>query len=123
METQLDSSNYSDTPIYKIWVDIIELMIPRFSAWLVNHSFRSQEVVLNRSGVHIYHQKGEIILEIYYSQPNKNLYCLLRDNKTEEIVPWSGESFPLKTVLAINNRNDLFKAVEELEVFLKNQFE
>lgn len=80
------SSYFSETPIYKIWIDLIDIIVPLFSEALLSKSFAVGDVICNRSGVRFVYSNNDRILEIFVYQPERRLICSLRTPKGSNVI-------------------------------------
>ena len=82
---------FHTTPVYKIWIQIMELVIPAFNFLIETKQYRSGDIICNRAGVLFYFLKNDTSLEIIFSHPNKRFYCLTRNSNKEVIRHWNNE--------------------------------
>lgn len=80
------SDYFSNTPIYKIWIDIIDMFVPLFSDVLLSKSFAVGDVICNRSGVRFFYSNNDRILEIFFYQPERRLICYLKTSKGSNVI-------------------------------------
>lgn len=80
------SDYFSNTRIYKIWIDIIDIFAPLFSDVLLSKSFAVGDVICNRSGVRFFHSNNDKILEIFFYQPERRLMCSLRTSNGSNVI-------------------------------------
>lgn len=57
-------SYLENTPVYQLWNDIIGIMTPVFSSFLIDKGYRFKDVVCNREGVQGNYVQGELQIEI-----------------------------------------------------------
>lgn len=114
--------NYiAQTPVYKIWVDIIDISITNFSDVLSEKSFLLNEVICNRTGVHFFYVRENDLLEIHYNQIKNEFYSSQKNIKTEEAVS-------IGAMYRLNNRenkiiskNDLIDLIMRWKQILRDE--
>lgn len=118
------TDNYiNTTPIYKIWVDIIDISITTFSEVLSNKLFYLKEVFCDRTGVHIFYKKENDLLEIHYNQIQNEFYCTRKNINTGEFISIGYESRLDNVNNKIHSRNDLINEISRWKDILVNEIQ
>lgn len=110
---------FSDTPIYKIWIDLIAYTSPRTS-FLVNEcQYGFVNIECSREGVVETYEKGAIKLELIYRQDPASFFCRRSDMQTGNRLDWKKEQpapNPIKNTFA-----DVAAEIDAWLAFLKTE--
>jgi hypothetical protein len=79
---------FSDTPYYKIWGDVIALIIQKSSFISSETSYSFSRIICQKEDVREIFLSEDKQLEIIYGHENRAFLCLLSDSKTGERVDW-----------------------------------
>lgn len=101
------SNYFSETPIFKIWIELIDIVVPLFSEVLLAKSFTVGDVVCNRSGVHFFYSKADNLLELFYNQSERKFVCFLRNVNSNEVIKWKNSQFELFANKTFTTKQDL----------------
>jgi hypothetical protein len=116
--------NYiNSTPIYKIWVDIIDISISTFSEVLSERAFYLKEVFCDRTGVHIFYMKENDLLEIHYNQIQNGFYCTRKNINSGEFISIGYKSRVGDGNNKIKSRADLINEIIRWKDILVNEIQ
>jgi hypothetical protein len=79
---------FSDTPIYKIWISVIDTLIPRSEFIISEFNFQFRDIVCNREGIVIVYIKKNFKLELVYAHEYRSFFCRLIDIETNLSYAW-----------------------------------
>lgn len=110
---------FSDTPIYKIWIDVINYLSPRTSFLVDVSKYRFVDLVCKREDVTHTYERDNHKLELVFAYENRSFFCRLVDVKTGVPIPWKGTP-PMPNSIK-NSFSDLGIQVDLWLVFLKSE--
>ena len=80
---------FFDTPVYKIWIDLIAYLSPNTSFLIHEFQFGFVDLKCSREGVIKTYEKEKNKLELVYRQDNHSFFCRLLDKQTDEQIMWT----------------------------------
>lgn len=115
----MKSNYFLITPVYKIWISIIDIIGPELGFLILNKKYMDGGVISNRAGVKFLFSKKENTLEIVFSLPNTTIYCVLRDSNKQIITNFS----PAFEIIKLNSLEEVKTVIQKLKTVLENSDE
>jgi len=79
---------FLETPIFKIWIDLIDYLTPRTSFLINKLNFQFVDLTCSREGVIKTFKKEEIKLELVFAHENRKFFCRLTECKSGAPIKW-----------------------------------
>ncbi len=110
---------YSDTPVYKIWIDVIAYLSPRTSFLIETFQYRFVELVCQREEVVDRYIKDNYKLELVYAHESRRFFGRIIDTKTGAPIKW--KTTPPAPNFTKNAFSDLQRDIDLWLGFLKSE--
>ncbi len=101
---------FFNTPIYKIWIDIINYLNPRASLLIENFQYRFVSIVCQREELVYTYQKDNQTIELVYAHEYRKFYCRIfvdEPSKARQAISFGqAEDLPLNSLQDLQNQID-----------------
>lgn len=82
---------FSDTPVYKIWCDVISLLSKKISFISLNFSYSLSKIICQREEVKAIFLLKDLQLELIYAHEYRMFFCLLTNINNQEVIKWKSK--------------------------------
>lgn len=110
---------FSNTPIYKIWIDFIDYLSPRTSFLIDAFHYKFVSIVCRREEVVCTYISNVSKVEMVYAHENRKFYCRVVNSQTDDIINWI--NLPPTSTTVLNNFSDLQREIDLWLGFLKTE--
>lgn len=108
---------FTDTPIYKIWISVIDIITPKSGFTISEFNYQFKDIVCNRECLVITYVKNNLKLELVYAHEYRSYFCRLIDIETNSNKAWRNSPPAMKKNL--ENLIDLEIEIDKWMSFLK----
>ena len=108
---------FIDTPIYKIWISVIDILTPKSGYIISEFNYHFKDIVCSRDCLVVAYIKNNLSLELVYAHEYRSFYCRLIDIETNSSRAWRNSPPALKK--NIETLSELEIEIDKWMFFLK----
>lgn len=119
LDNLYNMNNYfQDTPVYKIWCDVISILSKKSSFVFLNSPYSFSKIICQREELRAIFLLKDLQLELIYAHENRVFFCLLSNINTQEALKWKLRPPKINT---LNSFEDLEIEIDCWIDFLKRE--